>query len=142
MLNLCAHNKLNSNLNNLSSTLFTQNSRINLYVGSDGKLHFVNKDGADTALNFSSVNSASYVWNTTFSSDYTSTVSYSIPKCTVLIIAPNDSRVSISRNFSVSSAIQLPNPNYAYAFYGVSAGSVTLSNSGGGGCQGWALAFS
>jgi hypothetical protein len=28
------------------------NNKTNLYVGSDGKLHFVNKAGADTALNF------------------------------------------------------------------------------------------
>ena len=56
-------NSLNSNLanqsgsintlNNAVSARYTENGRINLYVGSDGKLHFVNRDGADTALNFS-----------------------------------------------------------------------------------------
>ena len=35
--------------NQLSSDL----SRVNVYVGSDGKLHYVNKDGADSALPFS-----------------------------------------------------------------------------------------
>ena len=29
-------------------------NKINIYVGGDGKLHFVNSGGADTALNFSS----------------------------------------------------------------------------------------
>lgn len=28
--------------------------RVNVYVGGDSKLHFVNKDGADSVLNFSS----------------------------------------------------------------------------------------
>lgn len=41
---------LNSNI----TARYTENGRINVYVGVDGKLHFVNRDGADTALNFSS----------------------------------------------------------------------------------------
>lgn len=41
---------LNSNLTNVS----TAADNINLYVGDDGKLHWVNKAGADSALNFSS----------------------------------------------------------------------------------------
>ena len=40
-------------VNTLNSNLTTQTGRINVYVGSDSKLHFVNRDGADTALNFS-----------------------------------------------------------------------------------------
>ena len=51
--------QLNSNINALS----TQNSRINLYVGGDGKLHFVNKDGADSALNFSSYTTETKTWS-------------------------------------------------------------------------------
>ena len=43
-------NSLNSNLTNVS----TAADNINLYVGDDGKLHWVNKAGADSALNFSS----------------------------------------------------------------------------------------
>ena len=31
-----------------------ETNNINIYVGEDGKLHFVDKDGADTVLNFSS----------------------------------------------------------------------------------------
>ena len=38
-----AVNKLNSNIGN-----------IKIYVGEDGKIHFTNKDGADSVLNFSS----------------------------------------------------------------------------------------
>ena len=40
-------------LNSANSARYTENGRINVYVGSDSKLHFVNRDGADTALNFS-----------------------------------------------------------------------------------------
>ena len=43
-----AVSELNGNLDN-----------INVYVGEDSKLHFVNKAGADTALNFSSVKDVS-----------------------------------------------------------------------------------
>ncbi len=56
-------NSLNSNLANSNSRIgslesannsrYTENGRINVYVGGDSKLHFVNRDGADTALNFS-----------------------------------------------------------------------------------------
>ena len=35
-----------------------ETSKIRTYVGSDGKLHFVNKAGADTVLNFNSGNPA------------------------------------------------------------------------------------
>ena len=45
---------LNSNITSVSNDRYTENGRINVYVGSDSKLHFVNRDGADTALNFSS----------------------------------------------------------------------------------------
>ena len=45
---------LNSNITSVSNARYTENGRINVYVGSDSKLHFVNRDGADTALNFSS----------------------------------------------------------------------------------------
>lgn len=45
-------NSINS-LNSANSARYTENGRINVYVGSDSKLHFVNRDGADTALNFS-----------------------------------------------------------------------------------------
>ena len=38
----------------MSNDRYTENGRINVYVGSDSKLHFVNRDGADTVLNFSS----------------------------------------------------------------------------------------
>ena len=41
-------NSLNSNLTNVS----TAADNINLYVGDDGKLHWVNKAGADSTLNF------------------------------------------------------------------------------------------
>lgn len=37
----------------LNSNITTQTGRINVYVGSDGKIHFVNNEGADSALNFS-----------------------------------------------------------------------------------------
>ena len=40
----------------MSNARYTENGRINVYVGSDSKLHFVNRDGADTALNFSNNN--------------------------------------------------------------------------------------
>lgn len=43
----------------MSNARYTENGRINVYVGSDSKLHFVNRDGADTALNFSSAKSGS-----------------------------------------------------------------------------------
>ena len=56
-------NSLNSNLANQSSSISSLKNdvssvssatdKINLYVGSDGKLHWVNKAGADSALNFS-----------------------------------------------------------------------------------------
>lgn len=35
-------------LNNINQDF----AQINIYVGDDGKLHFVDKDGADTVLNF------------------------------------------------------------------------------------------
>lgn len=41
-------------VNTLNSNITTQTGRINVYVGSDGKIHFVNNEGADTALNFKS----------------------------------------------------------------------------------------
>lgn len=47
---------LNTNVSTLTTktnTLQTNVNNINLYVGSDKKLHFVNKDGADSALPFS-----------------------------------------------------------------------------------------
>ena len=52
--NLANKSEAINSLNNAVSARYTENGRINLYVGSDGKLHFVNRDGADTALNFSS----------------------------------------------------------------------------------------
>lgn len=36
------------------SIITVLNSNIGIYVGGDGKLHFKNGSGADTALNFSS----------------------------------------------------------------------------------------
>ena len=42
-----------NSLNSANSARYTENGRIKVYVGSDSKLHFVNRDGADTALNFS-----------------------------------------------------------------------------------------
>ncbi len=44
-----------SNLNSANTSRYTENGRIKVYVGSDQKLHFVDRDGADTALNFSRV---------------------------------------------------------------------------------------
>ena len=41
-------NKMNGTINNLSRDL----GRVNVYVGSDGKLHFVNSGGADSVLPF------------------------------------------------------------------------------------------
>lgn len=40
---------LNSNITNVANA----SGVINVYVDNDGKLHFVNKDGADSVLNFS-----------------------------------------------------------------------------------------
>ena len=36
-------------------------SKINTYVGDDGLIHFTNKDGADTVLNFSKGNNITYI---------------------------------------------------------------------------------
>lgn len=44
------NNGLNSNITNVANA----SGVINVYVDNDGKLHFVNKDGADSVLNFSS----------------------------------------------------------------------------------------
>lgn len=44
-------------------------SRVNVYVGADGKLHYVNKDGADSALPFSSVSDALFVQGNKISSE-------------------------------------------------------------------------
>ena len=52
-LSAAAGRTLNSNLTNNINALNTQLATINVYVGSDGKLHFVNRAGADTALPFS-----------------------------------------------------------------------------------------
>ena len=43
-------------------------SKVKTYVGSDGKLHFVNSAGADTALNFSSKASCNLTISITSSS--------------------------------------------------------------------------
>lgn len=40
-------------LSNNITQRYTESGRIKVYVGTDGLLHFVNRDGADTALNFS-----------------------------------------------------------------------------------------
>lgn len=50
------------------NTLSNNAGRIRTYVGSDGKLHFVNSAGADTVLNFSGNGGAKLLF-----SDYTST---------------------------------------------------------------------
>ena len=41
-------------IENLDIFLNDETNNINIYVGEDGKLHFVDKDGADTVLNFNS----------------------------------------------------------------------------------------
>ena len=40
----------------LTNQLYQNIARINIYVGSDGKLHFTDKDGADSVLPFSLIN--------------------------------------------------------------------------------------
>lgn len=45
-------NQINSDLTNNVSALNNQLATIKVYVGSDGKLHFVNRAGADTVLPF------------------------------------------------------------------------------------------
>lgn len=42
-------------ISDLVTELSSDLSRVNVYVGSDGKIHYVNKDGADTALPFSRI---------------------------------------------------------------------------------------
>lgn len=49
---------INSNLQNLDTSLTATVDNINVYVGDDGLLHFTNKDGADTALNFNNFENA------------------------------------------------------------------------------------
>ena len=53
---------ITSNISNINNSI----SKIKVYVGSDGKLHFINSGGADTVLNFNSSRTASgqeYVGN-------------------------------------------------------------------------------
>lgn len=50
-----AINKLNTDLENVSTDINLANN-IKVYVGTDGKLHFVDSAGADTVLNFSNSN--------------------------------------------------------------------------------------
>ena len=51
--NLANQSSSISSLKNDVSSVSSATDKINLYVGSDGKLHWVNKAGADSALNFS-----------------------------------------------------------------------------------------
>ena len=78
-----------------------------MYVGSDGKLHFVNRDGADTALNFS----RTYV-------DTDSTVCSNVG-AEASLYNPNSGNVStyLTRN-SYSNSFSIPktlNKGYLYA---------------------------
>lgn len=58
----------------MSNARYAENGRINVYVGGDGKLHFVNRDGADTALNFS--NEIKVVKTISFSSEFSDDGNY------------------------------------------------------------------
>lgn len=49
---------INSNLQDLNTSLTSTVGNINVYVGDDGLLHFTDKDGADTALNFNNFEKA------------------------------------------------------------------------------------
>lgn len=49
---------INSNLQDLNTSLTSTVGNINVYVGDDGLLHFTDKDGADTALNFNNFQNA------------------------------------------------------------------------------------
>lgn len=51
--NLANSNNRIGSLESANNARYVENGRINIYVGSDSRLHFVNRDGADTVLNFS-----------------------------------------------------------------------------------------
>lgn len=60
----------NTNAENVASAVVVKEinndlSKVNTYVGSDGKLHFVNSAGADTVLNFSSFETGSVTFSGT-----------------------------------------------------------------------------
>lgn len=72
--------------NQLSSEL----DRVNVYVGSDGKLHFVNSGGADTALPFRGSGTA-YIACVSSGGSYPNNTEYVIDKdTTVKILTTND----------------------------------------------------
>lgn len=82
-----------------------------------------------------------YIWDTTDSSDFSPSKSYSVPSCATLIIFVSDSRVAITPNFQFETQVNLKNTG-AIAYLGVKEGTVNLKNTGGGGCQGYGLEFS
>ena len=64
--------------------------RVNVYVGSDGKLHFVNSGGADTALPFRG-SGAAYIACVSSGGSYPNNTEYVIDKdTTVKILTTND----------------------------------------------------
>lgn len=83
----------------------------------------------------------SYIWDTTGSSDFSSSKSYSVPSCAMLIILVSDSRVAITPNFQFETQVKLKSTN-ALAYLGIKEGTVDLKNTGGGGCQSYGIAFS
>ena len=66
-------------------------SKIKTYVGSDGKLHFVNKAGADTVLNFSGVPTFTYVVGKVASY---SSISFNLEKDKTYLVTAQSSEVS------------------------------------------------
>lgn len=65
-------------VNTLNSNITTQTGRINVYVGDDKNLHFVNSAGADTVLNFSKLNEVSEIYNKVITSNGTNPLTTNI----------------------------------------------------------------
>lgn len=73
-----------------SIRLCSELDRVNVYVGSDGKLHFVNSGGADTALPFRGSGTA-YIACVSSGGSYPNNTEYVIDKdTTVKILTTND----------------------------------------------------
>lgn len=74
----------------LSSRLISEIKTVNVYVGSDGKLHFVNSGGADSALPFRGGGIA-YIACVSSGGSYPNNTEYVIDKdTTVKILTTND----------------------------------------------------
>ena len=120
----------------LCNTSITQlnddTSKIKTYVGTDGKLHFVNKAGADSVLNFSSggsdISKAKYMYGNGTSGQ--SSIKYTIKEAGNYLCCASGTNWSSSSGSNVNEASIISTKTVIYIANNIRFGNTASSNGG------------